>query len=75
MAEKTLTLRVGHFFFFMDYKISKLSQFMWHDQYVATSTFAEYTTTIKKKDIVSMIFNYYMPQFANDASVLSKAKL
>ena len=38
----------------MDYRISKLSQSMWHDQYVATSTFAEYTTTIKKKDIVSL---------------------
>ena len=27
---------------------------MWHDQYVATSTFAEYTTTIKKNNIVSL---------------------
>jgi len=30
---------------------------------------------LKEKDIAFMIFNYYMPQFANDVSVLLKAKL
>ena len=47
-------LYVSDIFFSLDYKISKLSQSMWHDQYVATSTFAEYTTTIKKNNIVSL---------------------
>ena len=30
---------------------------------------------LKEKDIVSMIFNYYMLQYAKDVNVLSKAKL
>ena len=30
---------------------------------------------LKEKDIASMIFNYYMPQFAKDVNVLLKVKL
>ena len=29
---------------------------------------------LKEKDIVSMIFNYYMLQYVKDANVLSKVK-
>ena len=44
-----LTQHIKHFI--LDDKISKLSQFKQHDQNVATSTFAEYTSIIKEKHV------------------------